>query len=136
MKDELRTQLEVATKALAAMREILDSAEETDKFAPSTPEKAVERHEDQRCIVCNEALPIKLNGRADHIRGACVRCHKQISRTIAAGRLTEEEVVQRGWLLPPKKGGRPPKLGSISYRLMQEELAAKELAAKKKRPKQ
>jgi len=55
-----------------------------------------------RCLTCN---------RPASVRGLCPTCRSAAWRTVAAGRATEQELVELGLLLPPRRAGRPPSSG-------------------------
>ncbi len=97
-------QVELATVALSEIRRLLG-------------EKV---QDGPKCTYCNKAVVGATN------RGAHPSCYKKISRAIAEGHLTDADAVRRGWLLEPKKGGRPFTADNPAMRLMAEELARKE----------
>lgn len=58
-----------------------------------------------KCLCCEE--PLKTDGL--NRRGLCPSCYMAARRAMAAGKTSEAELMRKGLLAKPLKGGRPPK---------------------------
>lgn len=76
----------------------------SDPRVKKARQQAKRRAEKDLCTYCGD--PVK-PGEEAH-RGAHGRCYKRIKREIAAGEITDNQAVNRGYYLPGSRGGRPP----------------------------
>lgn len=87
--------IDAAVTALTELRKAILS-EQID-LSPDLPLPSV-----RVCVCCDE--PLEAGERT--YRGAHERCYKKVTRAISAGKITDDEAVNEGLLLPREKGGR------------------------------
>lgn len=113
---EIVAEIDRAIDLLVALKSGMDG--QPKALSPSTPVEAAARVGGLQCTVCGKDLKI-IDGNPDRIRGACRACHKKVNRLIVAGKVTDDETIERGWYLPAAKGGRtfkPDSPGAILRR--------------------
>lgn len=119
---EILAKILVVEKALSDLKTAVMKAD-TPPEPITNPGVAAERAAKKICTYCNKPLdPPKPGKLRSDDRGAHHHCYKQVIRSIESGAITDEQAVTYGWLLPAKRGGRPPSKNSPAMRLMAAEL--------------
>lgn len=100
MKEHLIKKLEQTIRQCAEM--ITELKGETSPRVKMNRKLARDRHSQGLCTYCGE----RIAGREPQVRGAHQKCHKRIRRMVTSGEITEQQAVDRGYLLVGKVGGR------------------------------
>ena len=74
-----------------------------DEGSSKTNTAALRRSAKGNCVYCDE----QIEEGEKHFRGAHQRCYKKVNRLINAGQISEDTAIERGWILPAERGGRP-----------------------------
>jgi hypothetical protein len=98
---ELINRCDVIAVQAMQLKEALLKGNLDDK--PSANSLAINRQAKGLCVYCAE--PIKED--EQQFRGAHQRCYKKVNRMLNAGIITDETAIEKGWLLPRERGGRP-----------------------------
>lgn len=114
---KLAEQIDSMVEQLAAISLALRAQSQSTDL----PASLVDETQNGICHYCKLPLEDGKNNRGDH-----PRCYKEISRAIAAGQLTEELALAKGWIEPPRPAGRKPKQTPIKQMLA--EIEAKSIA--------
>ena len=98
-RKEFNKAIDDIIKALNHLRDFID-------LLPKEPEIPVEAEvmlKKNRCLFCGD----QLTPDERTIRGVHVKCHQKVRRMIEAKEVTHKQAIERGYWLPPDKGGRP-----------------------------
>ncbi len=106
---------------LSSLIEELQSLHRMISEGPGTlPAEARSMLKKRICLGCGKPIPADERS----VRGNHEACWKRIQRAIEAGRMTEDEAIQNGFLAPKRTGGRPQKHTRLSEYLRQKDTAA------------
>jgi len=72
-----------------------------DTRVTAESKEAIRRAEQGLCTYCSE----KLEPGERAFRGAHQRCYKRVNRAINAGTITDQQAINRGWVLVSDPGG-------------------------------
>ena len=94
---KIKTMLDLAITQLENARSMIDSE------IPKPPKEALDKAKQEVCLACGKKYQER-SGRP--VRGLHNACWTKIKRMMEAGDATEDDLINRGMLLPAQPGGR------------------------------
>jgi hypothetical protein len=94
---KIKTMIDLAITQLENARSMIDSE------IPKPPKEALDKAKQEVCLACGKKYTER-SGRP--VRGLHNACWTKIKRMMEAGDATEDDLINRGMLLPAQPGGR------------------------------